>query len=88
MSYLLLDNVYGERCCSFIMGKSRVAPCKQKIIPRMELIAATVAVKTNKMLLTEIDILVDCVVFWSDSMAVLRYIQSSTESFHTFVANI
>lgn len=86
--YLLLDNADGERHCSFIMGKSRVATLKQTTIPRLELTAATVAVRTNKMLLTELDMPIDRVVFWTDSMAVLRYIQNRTARFHTFVANI
>lgn len=88
VSYLLLENADGESHCSFIMGKSRVAPLKQTTIPRLELTAATVAVGTNKILLTELDMPIDRVVFWTDSMAVLRYIQNRTARFHTFVANI
>ncbi|XP_048753936.2 uncharacterized protein LOC125665332 [Ostrea edulis] len=87
VSYLCMENALGERRCSFIMGKSRVAPLKQTTIPRLELTAATVAVRTNKMLLRELDIHVDCVMYSTDSMAVLRYIQNSTARFHTFVAN-
>lgn len=87
MSYLLLENADGERHCSFIIGKSRVAPLKQTTIPRLELTAATVAVRTNKMLLTELDMPIDRVVFRTDNMAVLRYIQKRTARFRTFVAN-
>ncbi|XP_061191631.1 uncharacterized protein LOC133199821 [Saccostrea echinata] len=87
VSYLWMENACGERHCSFSMGKSRVAPLKQTTIPRLELTAATVAVRTNKMLLRELNIPVDCVTYWTDSMTVLRYIQNSTARFHTFVAN-
>eukprot|EP00105_Crassostrea_gigas_P034805 XP_019918953.1 PREDICTED: uncharacterized protein LOC105318561 [Crassostrea gigas] len=69
------------------MGNSRVTPLKQTTIPRLELTAATIAVKTNKMVLTELDMPIDRVVFWTDSMAVLRYIQNRIARFHTFVAN-
>lgn len=69
------------------MGKSRVTPLKQTTIPRLELTPATIAVKTNKMLLTELDMPIDHVIFWTNSMAVLRYIQNRTARFHTFVAN-
>ena len=87
VSYLRLENAYKETHCSFVMGKSRVAPLKQRTIPRLELTAATVAVKTNKLLLNELDFPVDRVVYWTDSMAVLRYIQNTSARFHTFVAN-
>ena len=69
-------------------GKSCVAPLKQTTIPQLELTAATVAVRTNRMLLIEIDIPVDHVTYWTNSMAELRYIQNSTARIHTFVANI
>lgn len=41
------------------MRKARVAPLKQTAIPSLELTAATVAVKTNKLLLTELDMPID-----------------------------
>ncbi|XP_062617171.1 uncharacterized protein LOC134278888 [Saccostrea cucullata] len=85
--YLRLENVNNDVHCSFIMGKSRVAPLKQTSIPRLELTAATVAVRTDKMLKAELDIPIDQSVFWTDSMAVLRYIRNETSRFHTFVAN-
>ncbi|XP_014665117.1 PREDICTED: uncharacterized protein LOC106807320 [Priapulus caudatus] len=87
VSYLRLTNEEGKSHCSFIMGKSRVAPLKQTTIPRLELTAATVAVRTDKMLKGELDIPIDRTVFWTDSMAVLRYIWNTTSRFHTFVAN-
>ena len=80
--YLRLENAFKERHCSFIMGKSRVVPLKQKTIPLLELMTATVAVRTNRMLLNEIEIHVDHVTCWTDSVAVLRYIQNSTSRFH------
>ena len=87
VTYLHLENAVQESHCSFNMGKSRVAPLKQTTIPRLEFTAATVAVRTNRLLLSEIDIPVDHVTHWTDSMAVLRYIQNSTARFHTFVTN-
>jgi hypothetical protein len=87
VTYLRLENNEGKVHCSFIMGKSRVAPLKQTTIPRLELTAATVSARTDKMLKGELDLSIDRTVFWTDSMAVLRYIRNTVSRFHTFVAN-
>jgi len=87
VTYLRLQNVDQEIHCAFIMGKARVAPLKQVTIPRLELTAATVAVRTNKMILNELEIPVNRSYFWTDSMSVLRYINNTTSRFQTFVAN-
>ncbi|CAC5381167.1 unnamed protein product [Mytilus coruscus] len=87
VSYLHIENEEGNTYCLFIMGKSRVTPLKQVTIPRLELTVATVAVRTNKMILSELEIPVQRSYFWTDSMTVLRYIKITTSRFHTFVAN-
>ena len=48
VSYLRQENFDGAVHCSFVIGKSRVAPLKQTTIPRLELTAATVAVRTTR----------------------------------------
>ena len=70
-----------------LMAKSRLAPLKQITIPRLELIAATLAVKQNEMIIKEIDEEIDQIHFWTDSMIVLKYIQNENRRFKTFVAN-
>lgn len=87
VTYLRMENESGAIHCSFLIGKSRVTPLKQITIPRLELTAATVAVKTNKMILDELEIPIRQSYYWTDSMAVLRYIRNTTSRFHTFVAN-
>ncbi|XP_026054781.1 uncharacterized protein LOC113040736 [Carassius auratus] len=87
VSYLRLLNADGIAHCAFMMGKSRVAPLKQTTIPRMELAAAVVAVKTDKMLKDELELELQESVFWTDSTTVLRYIGSEGLCFKTFVAN-
>ena len=87
ISYLRLENDKREVKCSFLMSKSRVAPLKQVTIPRMELTAATVAVRVDHMIKRELEIEVDSTYFWTDSMSVLWYINSATTRFKTFIAN-
>ena len=87
VSYIRMEDESGEIHCSFLLGKSRVTPLKQVTIPRLELTAATVAVRTNRMILNELEIPVQHSYFWTDSMSVLRYIRNTTSRYHTFVAN-
>ena len=53
----------------------------------MELTAATVSVQLNKILTKELQIPIDKVTFWTDSMTVIRYIANESKRFHTYVAN-
>ncbi|MGH0117086.1 UNVERIFIED_CONTAM: hypothetical protein FKN15_030931 [Acipenser sinensis] len=69
------------------MGKARVAPLKTTTIPRMELTAATMAGRMDKMLRRELQLQLEDSMFWTDSTAVLKYIKNKTTRFHTFVAN-
>ncbi|XP_028408800.1 uncharacterized protein LOC114531376 [Dendronephthya gigantea] len=73
--------------CSFVMGKSRLAPLKSVTIPRLELLAAVVAAKLDKTIKKEIDIPIKDSFFWTDSTCVLSYILNEEKRFNTFVAN-
>jgi hypothetical protein len=53
----------------------------------MELTAASVVVRVSEMIVREIEMQIDDVFYWTDSMSVLRYIKNETARFHTFVAN-
>lgn len=86
-SYLLLRNASGETQSTLVMAKARVAPLKCPTIPRMELIAATVAVKMDKLLKKELEVELHESVFWTDSTAVLKYLNSEGTRFKTFVSN-
>ena len=88
VSYLRLVNEEGNIHCAFLFGKSRVTPRKAVTIPLLELSAATMSVRHDRMLKREIEIPLSMPsMFWSDSMSVLRYIKNETKRFHTFVAN-
>ncbi|XP_060083746.1 uncharacterized protein LOC132563002 [Ylistrum balloti] len=57
--YLRLRNQDGEIYCTFVLGKSRVAPLKVITITRMELTAANVAVKLAKLVSEQLDMQID-----------------------------
>lgn len=86
-SYLLLRSATAEAQSTLIMAKARVAPLKSPTIPRMKLTAATVAIKMDKLLRKELEIELDESIFWTDSTAVLKYLDSESTRFKTFVAN-
>ena len=87
VSYLRVADVAGNVKCSFVMGKSRLAPIKPITIPRMELSAAVVSTKLDKMVRNELSLPISESFFWTDSTCVLRYIGNTNKRFQTFVAN-
>ena len=71
-----------------MIGKARLAPLKPLTVPRMELSAAVLATKLDRMVKQELSIpLTDESVFWTDSTCVLGYVENECKRFHTFVAN-
>ena len=87
VSYIRYQNSQEKVHCAFLIAKARVAPVKPITIPRLELTAATVAVRVNSMILRELQVPVDGVHYWTDSQTVLRYIHNDKTRFRTFVAN-
>ena len=87
VSYLRQVNEDNEIHVEFLTAKSRVAPLKRHTIPRMELTAATSAVKQYNMIKNELSMEIDQVVFWTDSTTVLNYIKNEKSRFPVFVAN-
>ena len=90
VTYLRFVNKEGGIHNSFVMGKSRVRPLRSGIsVPKMELTAATLLIKMNKLITKELEgrIKIRSVTFWTDSMIVLRYIFNEARRFVTFVAN-
>ena len=83
VSYLREIDATGKVHCSLITAKSRLAPLKARTIPRMELSAAVLATRLDRMIRQE----VDSSTFWTDSTCVLRYIENKDKRFQIFVAN-
>jgi hypothetical protein len=86
-SYIRAMSNSGEISCSFVMGKSRVAPKRMLSIPRLELQAAVLSVKMAHVIRSELKIHNPSEYFWTDSKIVLGYISNEARRFHTFVAN-
>jgi hypothetical protein len=70
-----------------MIGKARLAPLKVVTIHQLELSAAVVATRLDKMVRNEIEISIDASIFCTDSMTVLGYILNEEKRFKTFVAN-
>ena len=82
VSYLRLVNEEGDIHCAFLFGKSRVTPLKAVTIPCLELSAATMSVRHDRMLKREIEIPLSMPsMFWSDSMSVLHQERDQTFSY-------
>ncbi|XP_078798259.1 uncharacterized protein LOC110014434 isoform X1 [Oryzias latipes] len=86
-TYLRAVSTSGEVHCSLVMGRSRVPPSKVTTIPRLELSAAVVAVRTGDMLKKELEVEILQETYWTDSKVVLGYIANEARRFHVFVAN-
>ncbi|XP_046543495.1 uncharacterized protein LOC124253722 [Haliotis rubra] len=86
-AYIRLSDNCNNIHTVLLMGKSRLAPMKTQSIPRLELTAATVAVKIGRQLLCELDIDDENITYFTDSTTVLHYIKSEHRRFPVFVAN-
>ncbi len=85
--YMRLVNEHGDVSCSFMMGKARLTPQKRTTIPRLELTAATVAVRLGRLVRQELNKHVDEMVYYTDSTTVLQYIQNEKKKFPIFIGN-
>lgn len=69
-------NEEGDIHCALVMAKSHVAPTKVTTIPRLELTAAVISVKTSGMLKKELGYANIDEHFWTDSKVVLGFINN------------
>ena len=85
---MLFAYFFGRCLLRFVYFKqSRVAPVKSLTTPRMELRAAAIAVRLAKFVQRELDVCFTSVVFWSDSITVLKYLRNTSKRRPIFETN-
>ena len=72
--YLRTINSNGNVNCCLLMSKSFLSPKDETSIPRLELLAAAVAVKLNVTLTNELNLHLSPFIFWTDLAIVLHSI--------------
>ena len=87
VTYLRQTNEREEIHVAFVTANARVAPLKPHTNVKMELTAATLAVKQDNMIQKQLKMKVDEKVFWTDSQTVLKYISNETARYPVFVTN-
>ena len=78
--YLRRETVDRSVDCSFSMAKSRTAPLQFVSVPRLELQAATIAVRMHSLILIEIDLVMSASFFWTNSEIRLQCINKETRA--------
>ena len=87
---IAIPAIFANACISGHIScdvQGKVVPLKRITIPRLELSAATVSVRLEKMIKRELKLAVNRSFFWTDSTSVLKYVANSHTRFHTFVSN-
>ena len=89
VAFLRVESPTGVQC-SLLLSKSRLTPVSNKTlktVPRIELAAASLAVKVKLIIEYSLTLKICNYAFWSDSVTVLHYINNDSTRFQRFVAN-
>ena len=89
VSYLVSRSSDGKISSHIMTAKARLVPLKAVSIPRIELMASTLAARQDAYMKKALESTITLLPsqFWSDSMIVLSYIRNKERKFHTFVSN-
>ncbi|XP_070537443.1 uncharacterized protein [Ptychodera flava] len=86
-SYLRLIDDEDRVSSSLVMGKSRVVPTKPMTVPRLELTAAVISARVGAFVRDNLQYEDVSHTYYTDSNAVLGFINNEAKRFHIFVAN-
>lgn len=87
-AYVRTADDHGNVQVSLAYAKNRLCPMSTKLtIPRVELSAGVMAVRMADELKRELGVSSNQIHYWTDSVAVIRYIRNRTKRFHVFVSN-
>ena len=90
VAYLQYRNTESReiKCC-LVLSKSRLVPLKNKCITilKLELMAAVLSIRTKEKILSQLDIAVGEVKFYTDSQIVLHYLQNESKKHPVFITN-
>lgn len=76
VAYLKLTTEDGKSEVNFVFGKARLASQPEITVPRLELCAAVLAVEIAELVVEEIDMELDHIIYFTDSKVVLGYIHN------------
>ncbi|GBM08692.1 hypothetical protein AVEN_52769-1 [Araneus ventricosus] len=85
--YVRCHSNLGEISTNLLCSKSRIAPLKSVIIPRLQLCAAVLLAKLAQKTITSMKISFHSTVLWTDSTIVLAWIQKDPSVLKPFVRN-
>ena len=90
IGYVLYLRQFGDGVdisVAFVFGNSRVAPRSATTIPRLELCAAVAAAQSAQYVIGEIDLKIDLVRYYTDSLVVKGYLDNKKKRFSRFVTS-
>ena len=85
--YLRSEYEDGSVSVRFVAAKGKVAPLEATSTPRLELLGAVIGLKLTESIAKSLELEMNCVTFWSDSLNVLFWVRNQSRQLKTFVAN-
>nr|VZI26837.1 unnamed protein product [Spirometra erinaceieuropaei] len=87
VAYMVVGGKSETTLSRLIFSKARIAPIRATSIPRLELMAAVVAVKIARLIRTEMSVKISTIFYCTDSLVVLQSIRNTSKRFPTFFSN-